>query len=55
MSAPTMRACYSLMGGAAGKLREEGYDGMDPVIYEGARLGRISEDEDHDNNYNNPP
>jgi len=40
---------------AAGKLREEGYDGMNPVIYEGACLGRIRDDEDHHNNDNNPP
>jgi len=54
MSAPTMWASYSRMA-AAGKLREEGDDCMNPVIYEGACLGRIRDDEDHDNNDNNPP
>jgi len=36
-------------------MREEGYDGINPFPHEVACLDRISDDKDHDNNYNNPP
>jgi hypothetical protein len=39
---------------AVGKAREEGYDVCNPIMYVGARLGRIRDDPDNDENYRRP-
>jgi hypothetical protein len=39
---------------AVGKTREEGYDVCNPIMHVGARLGRIRDDPDNDENYCSP-
>ena len=39
---------------AVGKTREEGYDVCNPIMHVGARLGRIRDDPDNDENYCRP-